>query len=87
MRKLSSALLLFFLLAIQGYAKAPTIPALVLQAKYVALGFETADGFISETGFEAVNSNKVVPEDRQALASVRDGLAKWNRYGITIIPH
>jgi hypothetical protein len=67
MRKLSSALLLlFFLLAIQSYAKGPTIPALVIQAKYVALGFETADGFISETGLEAVTSSKVLPADRQA---------------------
>ena len=87
MRKLSSVLLLlFFALAVQSYAKAPSIPALVLSAQYVALGFETADGFISETGFEAVTSSKVLPSDRQALANVRDALTKWKRYVITIIP-
>lgn len=88
MRKLSSALLLLFVvLAIQSYAKAPGIPALAVQAKYVALGFETADGFIGESDLEAVTSSKVLPADRQALANVRDALAKWNRYVITIIPH
>lgn len=87
MRKLTSALLLcFFVLAVQGYAKDPVLNTQVLHATYVALGYETAQGFISEFDEEAFISAKILPEDRQALNNVHDGLAKWKRYTVTIEP-
>ena len=87
MRKSLSVILLFsLLLVLQGYAKAPSIPALVLQARYVALGYETAEGFIAETDFRSFASTKVQPDDRQAIANIYDALSKWKRYTITINP-
>src|SRR5690349_355489 len=79
-------LLLSLLLVLQGYAKAPSIPALVLHAKYVALGYETAEGFIAETDFRSFASTKVLPDDRQAIVNIYDALNKWKRYTITIDP-
>jgi len=87
MRKTSGLILLFsLLLVLQSYAKAPSIPALVLQARYVALGYETAEGFIAETDFRSFASTKVQPDDRQAIANVYNALSKWKRYTITINP-
>ena len=87
MRKLTSALLLcFFVLAVQGYAKDPALNAQVLHATYVALGYETAQGFISEFDEQAFISAKILPADRQALTNVHDGLDKWKRYTITTEP-
>lgn len=87
MRKFAGALLLsFFLLTLQGYAKAPVLSAQLLQARYVALGFETADGFLGEWETAAFVSAKILPEDRQALSNVHDSLAKWKRYIVTIEP-
>jgi hypothetical protein len=87
MRKSSGVILLSsLLLVLQSYAKAPSIPALVLQARYVALGYETADGFIAETDFRSFASAKVEPDDRQAIANIYDALSKWKRYTITINP-
>lgn len=87
MRKSLGVILLFsLLLVLQGYAKAPSIPALVLQARYVALGYETAEGFIAETDFRSFASTKVQPDDRQAIANIYDVLTKWKRYTITINP-
>lgn len=87
MRKSSGVILLLsLLLVLQGYAKAPSIPALVLQARYVALGYETAEGFIAETDFRSFASTKVDPDDRRAIANIYDALSKWKRYTITIDP-
>lgn len=87
MRKTSGVLLiLIFLLAAQSYAKAPNIPALVLQARYVAIGYETAEGFIAETDFQSFASASVQPDDRQAIANIYEALSKWKRYIITINP-
>ncbi|HKR29220.1 MAG TPA: hypothetical protein VJT08_02015 [Terriglobales bacterium] len=87
MRKTSGVILLFSLvLVLQGYAKAPSIPALVLQARYVSLGYETAQGFIAETDFRSFASTKILPDDRQAIANIYDALSKWKRYTITIDP-
>jgi len=87
MRRVSAALLLsIFVFAIQGNAKYPKLPALLLQARYVALGYETANGFLGEWETESFVSAKILLEDRQALANVSDALKKWNRYAITIDP-
>lgn len=87
MRNLASALLLsFFFLALQGYAKEQALSAQVLQARYVALGFETAQGFLGEWEVASFTSMKLQPQDRQALSNVHDALAKWKRYVITVEP-
>lgn len=87
MRKTSGVMLLFsLLLVLQGYAKAPNIPALVLQARYVALGYETAEGFIAEMDFRSFASTKIEPTDRQAISNIYDALSRWKRYTITINP-
>ena len=87
MRKLSATLLLsVFLLALKGYAKDPALSLELLHAHYVALGFETANGFLGEWETESFISAKILPEDRQALANLSDALKSWNRYAITIHP-
>ncbi len=87
MRKLSASLILsVFLLALQGYAKDPALSTQLVHARYVALGFETANGFLGEWDTESFVSAKILPEDRQALANVSDAIKKWNRYVVTIEP-
>ena len=87
MRKLASAVLLsFFVLVLQGYAKDPVLPAQVLHARYVALGFETPQGFLGEWEVASFTSMRILPEDRTALGNVHDALAEWKRYMITINP-
>jgi hypothetical protein len=87
MRKLTSALLLcFFVLAVQGYSKDRVLNTQVLHATYVALGYETAQGFISEFDEQAFISAKILPADRQSLGNVHDALAKWKRYTVTAEP-
>ena len=87
MRKFSAALLLStVVLATQGYAKDPKLSALLLHGRYVALGYETAGGFVGEWDTDTFLSAKILAADRQALANVSDALKKWNRYVITIDP-
>ena len=74
------------LLALQSYAKAPAISAMVLQAQYVALGYETANGFVAETDFAPFPKAGVEPDDRQALGNIHEVLGKWKRYTITMLP-
>jgi len=86
MRRSSRVLLLsIVVLVVQGYAK-NAVSALLLQARYVALGYETANGFLGELETEAFNSTEVLPEDRQALAHLSEAIKKWNRYIVTIEP-
>jgi len=86
MRMSSRVLLLsIVVLVVQGYAK-DAVSALLLQARYVALGYETADGFLGEWETEAFTSAKILPEDRQALAHLSAALKKWNRHIVTVEP-
>lgn len=57
------------------------VPTRLAQARYVALGYDLGDRFLSES--EAVADPDVLPEDRKALAEIRDQIKKWNRYVIT----
>ena len=87
MRKFGAALLVsVFVFSNQGNAREPKLSALLLQARYVALGFETAGGFLGEWETHAFVSANILPEDRQALANLSGALRKWNRYAITIDP-
>jgi hypothetical protein len=60
------------------------VPTRLAQAQYVALGYDLGDRFLSES--EAVADPDVMPEDRKALAEIRDQIRKWNRYVITPRP-
>lgn len=87
MRKFASVLLLGMLvLAFNGNAKEPVLSTELLHFQFVALGYETAQGFIHEFDEEAVLSAKILPEDREALENVRAALKKWNRYVIVVFP-
>jgi hypothetical protein len=77
----SSALLLL-LLHIPAEAKSK-IPAELGQATYVALGYETTSGFVSENDLDA---RSILPQDREALDNVRQALKKWKKYIITTNP-
>jgi len=88
MRKFGTALLLgLFVLVLHGYAKDPVLSRQLLHANFVALGYETANGFVSETDEEAFLSAKILREDRVALSNVHDALSKWKRYIVVIDPH
>ena len=58
---------------------AERVPALVLQARYVVLGYDLGDRFLTES--EAIGQpDRVTPEDRKALSEVRALIEKWDRY-------
>ena len=57
------------------------VPTRLAQAQYVALGYDLGDRFLSDS--EAIADPDVLPEDRKALAKIRDQIEKWNRYVIT----
>lgn len=60
------------------------VPARLAQAQYVALGYDLGDRFLSDR--DAIADPDVTPEDRKALADLRDQIGKWNRYVITSRP-
>ncbi len=62
---------------------AKKVPAQLALARYVRLGYDTGDRFVSET--DAIRAPyDVYPEDRQALVAVREALEKWGKYVITV---
>ena len=60
------------------------VPARLAQAQDVALGYDLGDRFLPAS--EAIADPDVLPEDRRALAEIRDQIEKWNRYVITPRP-
>jgi hypothetical protein len=83
MRKaICSSALLLLLLHIPAEAKSK-IPAELGQATYVALGYETTSGFVSENDLDA---RSILAQDREALDNVRQALKKWKKYIITTNP-
>ena len=69
-----------------GLLAAPSVlPARLAQARYIALGYDLGDSFLSER--EALlKPGQIMPEDQRALNAVRDLIEKWNRYVITARP-
>jgi hypothetical protein len=69
-----------------GLLAAPNdVPARLVQARYIALGYDLGDSFLSER--EALlKPGRVMPEDQRALNAVRDLIETWNRYVITARP-
>jgi hypothetical protein len=62
-----------------------TVPAQIARARYVCLGYDTGDGFLSEQ--QAISSPAdVFPDDRHALDAIRDELETWGRFLITVKP-
>ena len=57
------------------------VPTRLAQARYVVLGYDMGDRFLSDS--DAIADPDVTPEDRKALAEIRDQIEKWNRYVIT----
>jgi hypothetical protein len=73
------------LIAAPAVLAAEPVPALVLQARYVILGYDLGDRFLSES--DAIGQpDRVTPEDRKALSEVRDLIEKWDRYVINRRP-
>lgn len=67
------------------FAGQDKVPARLAQARYVALAYDLGDSMLSET--EALKKPaRVLPEDREALHSVRNMIEKWGRYVITVNP-
>jgi hypothetical protein len=57
-------------------------PALLVEARYVALGYDLGAGFVSDTDLRV----DVLPEERTALQRIRAGLDAWNRYVVVLRP-
>ena len=57
-------------------------PALLAEARYVALGYDHGAGFVSETDVRA----EVLVEEREALQRIRSGLEQWGRYVVVVRP-
>jgi hypothetical protein len=88
MRVLLSALLLVAFLTLPvaaGAAPNTVVPALVERARYVALGYDLGDGFLSADQISAVSA-ATLPEERRALEAIRSDLEKWGRYIVTVRP-
>lgn len=60
------------------------VPARIAQARYVALGYDLGDRFLSETA--AIASPDILPEERRALQTIADDLRSWGKYVITVRP-
>jgi hypothetical protein len=76
----SSALVVLLLLSANAKSN---IPAELGQATYVALGYETTSGFVSENDLD---ERRILPQDREALDNVRQALRKWKKYIISTNP-
>lgn len=61
------------------------VPAEIARARYVALGYDTGDRFLSEAEALA-QPDKILPEDQKALVAVRDQIESWAKYVITLRP-
>ena len=75
----------FFPLVLAPGVFAAKMPAEIARARYVALGYDTGDRFVSEADGIA-HPDKVLPEDLKALRAVRDQLETWEKYVITVRP-
>jgi len=57
-------------------------PALLALARYVALGYDLGNGFVSDTDVRA----EVQPEERAALQAIRARLEEWGKYVEVVRP-
>src|SRR6267378_617476 len=78
-------MLLSLLMAPALFAGPTPVPARLAQARYVALAYDLGDSMLGEAEALAKPA-RVLPEDREALNSLRNLIEKWGRYVITIRP-
>jgi hypothetical protein len=57
-------------------------PARLAQARYVALGYDLGNGFVSDTDVRA----EFQPEERAALQAIRARLEEWGKYVEVVRP-
>ena len=57
-------------------------PAQLALARYVALGYDRGDRFVSETEF----MEEVLPEEQTALQAIRAGIEQWGKYVVVVRP-
>ena len=57
-------------------------PALLAEARFVALGYDHGAGFVSETDVRS----DVLVEEREALRRIRAGLEDWGKYVVVVRP-
>jgi hypothetical protein len=87
MRRPACALLLT-LLALPPAAEAASkskMPALLENARYVALGYDLGDGFVSAANIPGVAA-RTLPDERRAIEAIHDDLEKGGRYVVTDRP-
>src|SRR5258707_405560 len=87
MRVYLSALLVAFVTfpLAAGAASKSKLPALLERARYLALGYDVGDGFVSAAQISAVAADTLT-EERQALEAIRRDIEKWGRYIVTERP-
>lgn len=87
MRKIVIGFLSSFLaVAVLAHAKtSKMVPVELAQARYVALGYDLGDGFLSENSITTTQF-RILPQDREALGRVGDELERWKHYVIVVNP-
>ena len=86
MRVKSYALLLALVLSTAADAASKSkMPALLERARYVALGYDLGDGFVSADRI-ALASASPREDERRAIEAIRIDLEKWGRYIVTDRP-
>lgn len=85
MRNLSLLAVTVVAVAASGALSVPAVagpPAQLAVARYVALGYDRGDRFVSE--YEV--REEVLPEEREALQRVRERIEQWGKYLIVVRP-
>jgi hypothetical protein len=72
-------------LATLAHAGEPKLPALLDRARYVALGYDLGDGFLSAHALSLAPAH-TLPEERQAIDAIRQDIEKWGKYVVTVRP-
>jgi len=80
----AAALLLLSLAPAPAGAGKRTVPARIAQARYVALGYDLGDRFLSESA--AIANPDVLPEERRALQAIHDDIERWGKYIVVVKP-
>ncbi len=68
--------------ALEAQAGGP-LPRELATARYVAFAFDVGDALIAES---APDDARVLPDDRQALAALREEVERWGRYKVVARP-
>ena len=86
--RIPACALLLTLLALSPAANAASkskTPALLERARYVALGYDLGDGFLSADQIARVSAGTLTDE-RRAIEAIRTDLENWGRYSVTDRP-